>query len=85
MTVVLLAARARDLSLGPEAASRLADLGVTYAALLADDEGVAVVLDGRRFDPARSVDAALGAIGCSDPGRALHPLAQLLLSDDPTS
>jgi hypothetical protein len=81
MTIVLLAARARDLSLGPEAASRLAGLGVTYAALLADDEGVAVVLDGRRFDPVRSVDAALAAIGCSGPVRALRPLAQLLLAD----
>jgi hypothetical protein len=82
MTIVLLAARPRDLSLGPEAASRLAELGVTYAALLADEDGVAVVLDGRRFDPVRSVDAALGAIGCSGPVRALSPLAQLLFSDD---
>jgi hypothetical protein len=82
MTILLLAVRPGDLSLGPEAASRLAGLGVTYAALLADEDGVAVVFDGRRFDPARSVRAALGAIGCSGPARALTPLAQLLLSGD---
>jgi hypothetical protein len=82
MTVVLLDADPRDLSLGPETAARLGDLGITYAALLADEDGVAVLLDGRRFDPVRSASAALAAMGSGVSARALTPVAQLLLSED---
>jgi len=77
MVVLLLPTRVRDLSLGPEATSRLADLGVTYAALLSDEEGVAVVLDGSLFDPTTSARAALSAIGAGGEARMLHPLAQV--------
>jgi hypothetical protein len=77
MCIVLLAARAEDLSLGPETTARLAQLGVTYAALLSDDEGTAVVLDGTRFNPERSTAAAIGAIGGRVGGRMLRPLAQM--------
>lgn len=75
--MLLLPGRVRDLSLGHEATSRLADLGVTYAALLSDAEGVAVVLDGSRFDPTTSAPAALSAIGARGDARMLHPLAQV--------
>jgi hypothetical protein len=77
MVVVLLAARAEDLSLGPETTARLAQLGVTYAALLSDDEGAAVLLDGARFRPERSTGAALDAIAGQVGGRTLRPLAQM--------
>ena len=37
---------------GPEAAERLAQLGITRVSLLADPTGVGVVLEGWAFDPA---------------------------------
>lgn len=77
MVVLLLAARVQDLTLGPEAVSRLTSMGVTYAALLSDEEGVAVVLDGVRFDPTASARAALTAIGAASVTRTLRPLAQM--------
>ncbi len=77
MVVLLLPARVEDLSLGPEAASRLSELGISYAALLRDHEGTALLLDGRSFDPDRSADAALRAVGAGGPARTLHPLAQM--------
>jgi hypothetical protein len=42
---------------GPEAAERLARLGVTRISLLADDSGIGVVLEGWAFDPAGIDDA----------------------------
>jgi hypothetical protein len=80
MVALLLPAQVGELSLGPEVAARLTALGVTFAALLADDEGVAVILDGSRFDPARSAAAALAALGGGPPSRTLTPLAQISVS-----
>jgi hypothetical protein len=77
MVVLLLPARVGDLSLGPEVTARLSALGISFAALLADEEGVAVILDGSRFDPPRSVEAALTALGGGAPSRTLSPLAQI--------
>jgi len=82
MVVVVLAEAAGDLTLGSEASSRLADLGVTYAAILTDDEGVAVVLEGRRFDASVSTPDALRAIGARFPGRALSPIAQMSVRNE---
>ena len=42
---------------GPEAAARLASLGVTRVSVLADPSGIGVVLEGWWFDPARIDDA----------------------------
>ena len=47
--------------LGPEAAERLARVGVTRIALLGDSSGVGVVLEGWAFDPA-DIDEAVGAM-----------------------
>lgn len=80
MIMLLLAVPAGDLSLGPEATTRLAHLGVTYAALLTDDEGVSVIIDGSMFDPERSTPAALAAIGAGAAARTLRPVAQMSLS-----
>lgn len=46
---------------GPEAAARLARLGVTRISLLADRSEVGVVLDGWAFDPA-DIDEAVRAM-----------------------
>jgi hypothetical protein len=42
---------------GPEAAERLADLGITRISLLRDSEGIGVVLEGWAFNPARTEEA----------------------------
>lgn len=46
---------------GPEAAQRLATLGITRISLLQDRSGIGVVLEGWAFDPAR-IDEAVRAI-----------------------
>ena len=85
MAMFLISTDVRRLSLGPEAASRLATLGVTFASVLSDDEGAAVVLDGIGFDPSRSGNAALEALGAPHPIRRLEPTAQLAISPDARS
>jgi hypothetical protein len=80
MAMFLISTAVGRLSLGPEAASRLAILGVTFASVLSDEEGTAVVLDGAGFDPSVSAGAALEAIGARHPVRRLEPIAQLAIS-----
>ena len=46
---------------GPEAAGRLASLGITRISLLGDQAGFGVVLEGWAFDPAR-IDEAIRAV-----------------------
>ncbi|MFZ5854215.1 MAG: hypothetical protein ACOYXS_06910 [Chloroflexota bacterium] len=46
---------------GPEAAARLAQLGITRVSLLADQSGIGIVLEGWAFDPA-SVDEAVRVV-----------------------
>jgi hypothetical protein len=59
MAMVLLVAQpsAGQPVLGPAAAQRLAELGISRIALLSDDAGIGVVLEGWAFDPARVDDA----------------------------
>ena len=76
MVVLLLAAEAA-VSVGPEAATRLARFGVGHAALLGDGGTVAVVLEGWAFDPERSTAAAAEVIAPGEPFRVLQPLAEL--------
>jgi hypothetical protein len=84
MVVIILAQDPDSLSLGSEASSGLADLGITYAAILKDPEGVAVVLEGRRFDPGASTPIALRTIGAGSPERRLVPIAQMTVrNEDP--
>jgi hypothetical protein len=83
MVVMVVTDRPEHLSLGPEASARLADLGVTFAAVLADDDGVAILLDGSRFDPDRSTRAAVEAIGGGGIARTLRPLAQMTVPSGP--
>lgn len=81
MVVVVIAAAPGDLSLGHEAVARLSQLGVSQAAVTADQEGSVVILEGRSFDPAVSLRAALAALTADGAERILHPVAQLIVSD----
>src|SRR5215211_4542843 len=47
--------------IGPEAAERIARLGVTRVSLFADPSGIGVVLEGWAFDPA-DIDVAVRAM-----------------------
>jgi hypothetical protein len=79
MVVLLLSAKAA-VSVGPEAAARLARFGVGHAALLRDDGTVAVVLEGWAFDPERSAAAAAELIAPGEPYRVLQSLADLTVT-----
>ncbi|MBA2373639.1 MAG: hypothetical protein H0V74_05500 [Chloroflexi bacterium] len=46
---------------GPDAAERLAGLGISRISLLQDPSGIGVVLEGWAFDPAR-IDEAIRAM-----------------------
>jgi hypothetical protein len=46
---------------GPDAAERLASLGISRISLLQDPSGIGVVLEGWAFDPAR-IDEAVRAM-----------------------
>ena len=49
-------------TLGADSARRLADLGVTRLAVLQDEEGIALALEGWAFDPVRSAHRVLEVI-----------------------
>jgi hypothetical protein len=59
MTTVMLIAdkQAGEPLVGPDAAERLGNLGITRIALLRDTSSTAVVLEGWAFDPARTDEA----------------------------
>ena len=63
MAVVMLVAgpETTEPVIGPEAAERLAQLGITRVSLLSDPSGIGVVLEGWAFNPA-AVDAAVRAM-----------------------
>lgn len=83
MAVVLVPGGSREPSIGPQAASSLAGLGVTRVAVTRDADGLAVVLDGWSFDPDRSLPDAVAALGCSGTDcRALRPVAQVSLNGE---
>jgi hypothetical protein len=77
MVVLLLSARQEEISLGPEAAARLAAEGITRAAVLRDRDAVAVVLEGWAFDPTRSIDAAVDAVVGTGECRLLRAVAEM--------
>lgn len=63
MAVVMLVAGSDSAEpvMGPEAAERLARVGITRVALLSDSSGVGVVLEGWAFNPA-DIGEAVGAM-----------------------
>ncbi len=75
MTMLVLVASGRgEVVLSARAAKCLAALGISHVALLQDDEGAAVVLEGWAFDPNSSPGEVLIALGLDGPVRALQPV-----------
>jgi len=85
MMVLLVEAGAEGVSVLPASVPELARLGVTSLTLTRDEATVGIVLDGRAFDPARSGDEAVAAMGLTaSEARILRPLAQMSVSTAPT-
>lgn len=76
MLVLVLPARA-NVSIGPDTAARLAEFGISHAALLGDDDMIAVVLEGWAFDPGRSAGAAASVLAAGEDHQVLRPLAEV--------
>jgi hypothetical protein len=80
-TLVILLSGPHEVSLNPEDAARLGDLGVTSVSVLRDEENVGFVLEGWAFDPDRSAEAAQAIVdgdGCV--ARKLRPVMQMAVS-----
>jgi len=79
--VVLIGGKRGPGAIQSSAAAELARLGVTSIAVLQDDLGTGVVLEGWAFDPGREGDRAT-AIVAGDRGRVrtLRPLLQAAIS-----
>jgi hypothetical protein len=80
MLVVLLDDPTGGFSLSQGLVTNLAQLGVTSAALVRDEQTAGIVLEGWLFDPARSADAAAAAVGAESTVRVLHPVLHLAVS-----
>lgn len=75
--VLVLPDGAADVDIGPDAAQRLAELGVTSLAVLRDDAATAVALEGWAFDPDASGEAAARAVAVEAGGlRVLRPVLE---------
>ena len=73
--VVLLAASQNESSLSPGAVTALAQLGVTGISVVRDDRTLGLVVEGWAFDPRRSAEALVEALGRTRLGaRTLFPL-----------
>ena len=81
MLLVLVPASKGEPSLQPAAVSELARLGVTSVDLLRDERSMGLVVEGWAFDPSRSADAVLAAVGCRCAQvQALQPLLHVTVS-----
>jgi len=80
MLVVLLDDPTGEFSLSQDLVTSLAQLGVTNAALVRDEQTAGIVLEGWLFDPARSADAAAAAVDAESTVRVLHPVLHLAVS-----
>jgi hypothetical protein len=82
VTLVVLLIDGHDgaISIGPDAADRLARLGVTNVAVVRDHQATGLVLDGWLFDQASAPEAARAIIGRDRPFRLLQPLIQMAVS-----
>lgn len=72
-----------SISLDVEVTRRLARLGVTSLALLADDGSACLVMDGWSFDLDRSCPEILQALAGTRPVRLLRPHVQMSVITDP--
>jgi len=81
MLVVLIPASEAEPSLQPTALSKLARVGVTSVAVVCDDVTLALVVEGWAFDPSRSAEAVLRAVGARAPhARTLYPVMHTAVS-----
>jgi hypothetical protein len=80
--VVLLPASAprEEPSLHPAVIEALARLGVTSIAVVRDDQTLGLVIEGWAFDPGRSAEAVVAALGSPDGAQTLYPLLELAVS-----
>jgi hypothetical protein len=78
--VVLLDHTNGEFCLRPQVAEKLAGLGVTSIAVVANDQTVGIILEGWLFDPARSAGAAAAAVGAPSGAAVLHPILQAAVS-----
>jgi hypothetical protein len=79
--VVLLPASENDPLVQPAAAEELARVGVTRVDVVRDDRSVALVVEGWSFDPHRSADAVVSAVGGRGGRvRTLHAVMHLAVS-----
>lgn len=77
LLVLVFSEETDDLGIHPETVARLAALGVTEVAVVADSRGSAVVLQGWAFDPASCGVEAAAIVGRDRACRALRPLMQM--------
>jgi len=78
--VVLVPATHREPGLQPTATTALARLGVTGIAVVRDDRILGLVVEGWAFDPSRSADALLEALGAQCEARTLHQVLEIAVS-----
>jgi hypothetical protein len=78
--VVLLPASVGEPWLRPAAATALARLGVTGIAVVRDDQTLGLVVEGWAFDPGRSADDLLRAVGAVPQARTLYPVLEIAVS-----
>ena len=78
--VVLLPATHSEPWLQPTATTALARLGVTGIAVVRDDRILGLVVEGWAFDPSRSAEALLEALGVQCEARTLHQVLEIAVS-----
>ena len=79
--VVLLPASETEPVLQPAAARELAGLGVTSVEVVRDERTIALIVEGWSFDPHRSADVVVSAIGARRAhARTLHSVMHLAVS-----
>lgn len=78
--VVLLPASAGEPWLQPAAATALARLGIARIAVVRDGRTLGLVVEGWAFDPARSDEALLQALGAEPETRTLYPVLEIAVS-----
>jgi len=86
MAVVLLiaAGEAGEPVVGPDAAERLRELGITRVSLLRDGQAMGLVLEGWAFDPTRADDASRAIFpGGTARVRTFHEIERVAVSDAP--
>jgi hypothetical protein len=75
IAMLVAAADTPEPTVGPEAAERLAQLGISRITVLADRFGIGVVLEGWAFDPTRIEEAVLAMFPDGRAGvRLLHEI-----------